>query len=253
MIGRGVALVAGLVGLGLVLAAAVQAANGLSPFFTAAGGLLLLAAAGGLFLLATLAPPAPRPPRPVNPAPPVPPAPVPPPSLSPPSDPTIRNPQSAIRNPVDPLSPEGRQRPGTVQIRLPGTTLPLHPDDPDDLILTFIQALTPADFEHFCRVLLEAMGYEQVQVQGKTGDEGVDLTMRYGGVLVIAQCKRYTGKVGAPALRDFYGTLVHTGAAHGFFLTTSGFTQAARDWAAGKPIQLVGGGQLVTAVRRFLL
>jgi hypothetical protein len=249
MIRRVVALVAGLVGLGLLLAAAVQAANGLSPFFTAAGGLLLLAAALGLLFLATLAPPAPRSP---------PPSAVPgTPPLSPQPDAAIRNPGyplgAAIRHPVDPLSPEGRQRPGTVQIRLPGTTLPLHPDDPDDLILTFIQALTPADFEHFCRVLLEAMGYEQVRVQGKTGDEGVDLTMHHGGVLVIAQCKRYTGNVGAPALRDFYGTLMHTGAAHGFFITTSGFTQAAQDWAAGKPIQLVGGGQLVTAVRRYLL
>jgi restriction system protein len=97
------------------------------------------------------------------------------------------------------------------------------------------------------------MGYEQVRVQGKTGDEGVDLTMHHSGVLVIAQCKRYTGNVGAPALRDFYGTLMHTRAAHGFFITTSGFTGAAQDWAAGKPIQLVTGGQLVTAVRRYLL
>jgi hypothetical protein len=243
---RVVAVVAGLVGLGLLLAAAVQAANGLSPFFTAAGGLLLLAAALGLLFLATLARPAPRSPPPSA----VPGKTTP---LSPQPDAPIRNPQSAIGNSVDPLSPEGRHRPGTVQIRLPGTTLPLHRDDPDDLILEFIQALTPADFEHFCRVLLEAMGYEQVRVQGKTGDEGVDLTMHYGGVLVIAQCKRYTGNVGAPALRDFYGTLMHTGAAHGFFITTSGFTQAAQDWAAGKPIQLVGGGQLVTAVRRYLL
>ena len=129
----------------------------------------------------------------------------------------------------------------------------MHPDDPDALILAFIQALTPSDFEHFCRILLAAMGYEQVQVQGKTGDEGVDLTMRHSGVLVIAQCKRYMGNVGAPALRDFYGTLMHTGAAHGFFITTSGFTQAAQEWATGKPIQLVTGAHLVTAVRRYLL
>jgi hypothetical protein len=237
---------AALAGVGFLLAALAQALNGGSPFFTAAGGLMLLAAAAGLVFLTTLPPASPRPPAAPGPTTPLD-------SDLPEPNTPLRNPQSAIRNPLDPLSPAGRQRPGTVQIRLPGTTIPLHRDDPDDLILAFIRALTPADFEHFCKVLLEAMGYQQVQVQGKTGDEGVDLTMQHSGVLVIAQCKRYTANVGAPALRDFYGTLMHTGAAHGFFITTSGFTAAAQEWAAGKPIQLVTGAHLVTAVRRYLL
>ncbi len=251
MIRRVVAGGAGLIGLCLLLVGLVQALNGLSWFFTVSGGLLLLAAAGGLLVLATLAPAASDPPpvpRPVNPAP----------RLASPSVPladrlttllpSITDPAAS----VDPRRPAGH-RPGSIQIALPSRILTFYPDDPDAQILIVIRALTPADFEHFCRVLLEAMGYEQVRVQGKTGDEGVDLTMRHNGVLVIAQCKRYSGNVGAPALRDFYGTLMHTHAAHGFFITTSGFTGAAQDWAAGKPIQLVTGAHLVTAVRRYLL
>ena len=247
MIRRVGAVLAALAGVGLLLAGLVQALNGVSPVATVSGGLLLLGAAAGLAFLSMLgvtAPAPPAPPRPVNPAP----------SVAPDRTTPALHPSAAPRPAaVDSLSPEGRQRPGTVLIRLPGAAMPLHRDDPDDLILDFIRALTPADFEHFCRVLLEAMGYQQVRVQGQTGDEGVDLTMHHGGVLVIAQCKRYAANVGAPALRDFYGTIMHTGAAHGFFITTSGFTAAAQDWAAGKPIQLVRGAHLVTAVRRYLL
>jgi restriction endonuclease Mrr len=46
---------------------------------------------------------------------------------------------------------------------------------------------------------------------------------------------------------------MHTGAAQGFFLTTSDFTLAARDWAAGKPLVLVNGYGLIAAVHRYLL
>jgi restriction system protein len=130
---------------------------------------------------------------------------------------------------------------------------PLDPADLDARLLAAIKGLSPAQFENFCGLLLERMGYAQVRVQGKAGDGGIDLTMYHGDTLVIAQCKRYQSNVGAPALREFYGTLVHSGAAHGFFITTSDFTPPARDWVRGKPITLINGPRLIAVVRRYLL
>jgi hypothetical protein len=223
---QGAAIIAGLLGLGFLGAGLVQVANGVEGQITLLGGLLVLVMALvlGLAPLGRSSVQPPVVPRPVRQAAPPVAAPAPPPV-----------------------------RPGTRQVDLPGASLPLHPDDLDERLLTAIKGLSPADFEHFCRVLLEEMGYAQVQVQGKTGDEGIDLTMYHSGVLVIAQCKRYQSNVGAPAVRDFYGTLMHTRATHGFFITTSDFTHAAREWAQGKPLDLINGSRLIAAVRRYLL
>jgi restriction endonuclease Mrr len=130
---------------------------------------------------------------------------------------------------------------------------PLAPADLDARLMAAIMGLSPAEFENFCGLLLERMGYTQVRVRGKAGDGGIDLTMYHGDTLVIAQCKRYQNNVGAPALREFYGTLVHSEAAHGFFITTSDFTPPAREWIQGKPITLINGARLLFVVRRYLL
>ena len=211
---RVAALLAGLVGLGFLVAGLVQAAGGVPAGLTLGGALLVLVMALGLALL------------PDGPA----------------ATPPARPPGAADRGlpragsaPPEPAPP------------------PLDPADLDARLIAAVKGLSPAEFENFCGLLLERMGYAQVQVQGKTGDGGIDLTMYHGDVLVIAQCKRYQSNVGAPALRDFYGTLVHSGAAHGFFITTSDFTPPARDWVQGKPITLINGPRLVVVVRRYLL
>ncbi len=59
------------------------------------------------------------------------------------------------------------------------------------------------------------------------------------------QCKRYRGTVGAPIVRDLYGTMVHHGAGYAYLVTNSTFSEEARIWAAGKPIELIDGRRLV--------
>ena len=65
-----------------------------------------------------------------------------------------------------------------------------------------------------------------------------------GGKIVI-QAKRYTNVVGVSAVRDLYGTLMNEGAMKGILVTTSYFGNDAYDFANGKPIQLIDGGQLL--------
>jgi restriction endonuclease Mrr len=56
--------------------------------------------------------------------------------------------------------------------------------------------------------------------------------------------------VSEPEVRDFYGSF-RDEAAHGFFVTTSDFTQQARLWAKDKPIDLVNGEDLVHMIKDF--
>ena len=65
-----------------------------------------------------------------------------------------------------------------------------------------------------------------------------------GGKIVI-QAKRYTNAVGVSAVRDLYGTLLNEGANKGILVTTSNFGPDAYEFAKGKPITLLDGGNLL--------
>jgi len=107
-----------------------------------------------------------------------------------------------------------------------------------------LYALSPRAFEHFAAELFERRGYT-VQVRGRSGDLGVDLeVISADGRRAIVQCKRYRHQVGPDIVRELFGTMVHERAYHGFLVTTADISDAARQWAAGKPITLIDGQAL---------
>lgn len=117
-------------------------------------------------------------------------------------------------------------------------------------LLTKLQAIQPAAFERLCQRMLREKGFAKVEVLGRSGDGGIDGT----GVLrvnllsfhVLFQCKRYTGSVGAPVIRDFRGAMVGR-ADKGLIITTGTFTADARREAVrdGAPaIDLIDGAAL---------
>ena len=61
----------------------------------------------------------------------------------------------------------------------------------------------------------------------------------------MIQAKRYKGTVGVSAVRDLYGTLQNEGASKGILVTTSGYGAASYEFANGKPIELLDGGNLL--------
>ncbi|MCT2122403.1 restriction endonuclease [Dietzia cinnamea] len=107
------------------------------------------------------------------------------------------------------------------------------------------QALQHGPPEFFERAVLEvlwAMGYGGDQGEkrhlGRTNDGGIDGVVRQdplGLQNVYVQAKRYADEntVGSRDIRDFYGALAGRGADRGVFITTSSFSQSARDTAAG--------------------
>lgn len=123
-------------------------------------------------------------------------------------------------------------------------------DDWRQKLLVQLIAMEPAAFERLCQRLLREFGFIKVEVTGKSGDGGIDGT----GVLrvnllsfhVLFQCKRYSGSVGAGAVRDFRGAMVGR-TDKGLIITTGAFTADARREATrdGAPaIDLVDGDTL---------
>jgi Restriction endonuclease len=101
------------------------------------------------------------------------------------------------------------------------------------LTIADLVRLSPGDFEDFVGDLLEATGQcTAIRRIGGAGDKGADLLAkdRFGRPFIV-QCKRYHlgHKVSAGEMRNFLGAKSIYGADECLFVTTSTFTEAARD------------------------
>ena len=114
-----------------------------------------------------------------------------------------------------------------------------------------IADLYPDDFERLVGAIFTV--YEmKVRHTGDFGDHGIDLVVEDGdGSKCLVQCKRWNkkGQVGEPVLRDLYGAMAAEKATEGAVFTTGVFTQQARDWAEGKPLQLYDGATVLEMIR----
>lgn len=130
-------------------------------------------------------------------------------------------------------------------------------------LLAKIEIAPPAFFEVLVVKLLTAMGYggsvaEAGRALGRSGDGGVDGVIdedALGLDRIYVQAKRYKAGnvVSAGAVRDFFGALDQFKAGKGLFVTTSTFSNAALQTAAGlsKRIVLINGDQLANLLIRF--
>jgi len=115
-----------------------------------------------------------------------------------------------------------------------------------------LAAMDWEDFEHLIRELFEkefASSGGEVKVTRASRDGGVDAVAFdpdpiRGGKIVI-QAKRYTGTVGVSFVRDLYGTVLNEGATKGILVTTSHYGPDAYEFARGKPLTLLDGGNLL--------
>jgi restriction system protein len=123
----------------------------------------------------------------------------------------------------------------------------------EDVIATLdtrpnLMELTPKEFESLITNLFEKMGLETRLTQ-PSRDGGVDCVAYdsrpiFGGKVVI-QAKRYKNTVGVSAVRDLFGTMQNEGATKGILVATSGYGQASHEFANGKPLELIDGGNLL--------
>lgn len=119
-----------------------------------------------------------------------------------------------------------------------------------DELLEILKAMDPYAFERLSQRILKESGLDQVEVSGGPGDGGIDgqgiLRINLISFRVFFQCKKYTGTVKSPDIRNFRGAMAGRGD-KGIFITTGDFTSDAKKEAtrAGAPeIDLIDGEKL---------
>lgn len=91
---------------------------------------------------------------------------------------------------------------------------------------------------------------------GQTGDGGIDGIIkedRLGLDTIFLQAKRWQGTVGRPEIQKFVGALQGQRAKKGVFITTSGYTAEAADYASriDTKVVLIDGKQLAELMIDF--
>jgi len=106
------------------------------------------------------------------------------------------------------------------------------------------------DLEDLLGEVYRRQGYGVKEQLGGGADGGVDLVLHANGAATLVQCKRWTEKaVPVQTVRELYGVMTAEKAQAGILATTTTFTSEARRFAAGKPIELVDGPELLRLVR----
>ncbi len=119
-------------------------------------------------------------------------------------------------------------------------------------LLEILTAVSPAFFERVVLDLLHEMGYganrADLQQVGGPGDAGIDGVIsldRLGLEKVYVQAKRWQENISRPHLQAFYGALAGQKARKGVFITTSLFSNQAREYARSvEGIVLIDGPRL---------
>lgn len=114
-------------------------------------------------------------------------------------------------------------------------------------VLSTVKSCSPSFFERLVVDLLVKMGYggtrrDAGQAIGRSGDGGIDGIIkedRLGLDFVYLQAKRWENTVGRPQIQQFAGALQGQRARKGVFLTTSTFSQAARDYVSHLDTKIV--------------
>lgn len=115
-----------------------------------------------------------------------------------------------------------------------------------------LAAMDWQDFENLIREIFEkefSSNGGEVKITQASRDGGVDAIAFdpdpiRGGKIVI-QAKRYTNVVGVSSVRDLYGTTMNEGATKGILVTTADYGPDAYEFAKGKPLTLLNGGNLL--------
>ena len=104
------------------------------------------------------------------------------------------------------------------------------------------------DFEYLVAEAYRRRGFTVDYSLGKGSDGGVDLVLRKDGRRSLVQCKQWKVlSVGRPVLQQMFGIMTAEGADEAIIVTSGRFTDEARGFASGKPIQLLDGPALSRA------
>lgn len=113
-----------------------------------------------------------------------------------------------------------------------------------------LAALSWLEFEALVGEGFRHRGFEVEQRGGSTPDGGVDLAMARGRERFLVQCKQWRAqRIGVSVVRELYGVMAAEHVAGGYVVTSGFFTRDAKEFAAGRNIELIDGRALQALLR----
>ena len=115
-----------------------------------------------------------------------------------------------------------------------------------------LHEMDPYRFEYLVKDLLEAMGYENLEVTSQTSDKGVDVVgsaqLGITTVIEVVQVKRQKSNITRPVIDKLRGSLYRWQAIRGTIITSSNFAKGCKEAAldiGAAPITLINGERLI--------
>jgi restriction system protein len=113
-----------------------------------------------------------------------------------------------------------------------------------------IASLSWRDFETLVGEGFRHRGFEVTERGGAAPDGGVDLTLARGHERFLVQCKQWRARqVSVSVVRELYGVMAAERVAGGYLVTSGTFTKDAKEFAAGRNIELMDGRGLEALLR----
>lgn len=119
-------------------------------------------------------------------------------------------------------------------------------------LMDFLSAMNPYKFEELVSLLLEEMGYSDVETTAPSNDKGVDVVanieLGISSVREVVQVKRRKGNINRRVLDQLRGSLHRFNAVRGTIITIGGFSKGTEEAAferGAAPITLIDGDKLL--------
>ncbi len=114
----------------------------------------------------------------------------------------------------------------------------------------YSEAISPIEYEHYCARILTSCGWK-TRVTSASGDQGADVIAEISGIVVVIQCKKYTGSVGNTAVQEVHAAKDFYNAHKAVVVTNSQFTKSARQVASKLGVLLLHHDDLLKLIEKL--
>jgi restriction system protein len=114
-----------------------------------------------------------------------------------------------------------------------------------------IKALSWKEFEELVAEAYRRKGFRVIE-NGFGPDGGVDVKLIKDNQTTLVQCKQWRSKnVGVSVIREMFGVMTAESASKVVIICCGGFSRDAISFAENKPIELIGGAELLSIVKEI--
>lgn len=108
--------------------------------------------------------------------------------------------------------------------------------------------ISPIEFEHWCAEQLVWLDWD-CRVTKTGGDQGADIICTKGNRKLAVQCKLYSGTVSNKAVQEVHSAMKYYHCSEAAVISTSGYTQSAKDLAKSTSVQLLLHDEITSKLR----